>query len=108
MTVVKVDGKSVTVSFKPPLIPNGIITRYIAYYNKSDGTSHHHEYRLNEIVHRNSTSIIFLSDFIMSYYTNYSIQLVACVDQACSEKSHPAYAFTDISSKYFKLKKSRH
>lgn len=99
VNLVNVDEKNVTLSFEPPKIPNGIISRYVAYYNKTDGVPHQKVFRTKEILHANNVLAITLVDY-MSYYSNYSIQLEACVDQACSEKSEPVYAFTGISSEF--------
>ena len=88
-----------TLSFEPPKVPNGIITHYKAFYNKTDGQSREKTFRTKDL-HKEKMLSIKLTDY-MSYYSNYSIELVACVEEACSEKSKPVYAFTSISCKFF-------
>lgn len=90
-----------TLSFEPPKIPNGVVTKYKVIYSKSDQQPIEKVFWTKDILHKEKSLSIKLTD--MLYYSNYSIELAACVDLACSEKSKPVYAFTSISCKYFKF-----
>lgn len=90
-----------TIAFEPPKIPNGIVTKYKVIYSKSDQQPTEKIFWTKDILHKEKSLSIKLTD--MLYYSNYSIELAACVDLACSEKSKPVYAFTSISCKYFKF-----
>ncbi|GBM92723.1 Cytokine receptor [Araneus ventricosus] len=93
-----VKNASIKVSFDPPTIPNGRITRYVIYYNKTsvDEANYHKEYRVSEDAHGKLPGSIILDN--VNYYTNYSIEVTACVDQACSVPSEPIYVTTGISN----------
>ncbi|KAF8777452.1 Cytokine receptor like protein [Argiope bruennichi] len=93
-----VKNASIKVSFDPPTIPNGRITRYVIYYNKTsaDEANYHKEYRVPEDAHGKLPDSITLDN--VNYYTNYSIEVTACVDQACSVPSEPIYVTTGISN----------
>lgn len=92
------EDASIKVWFEPPTIPNGRITRYVICYNKttsSDENSKTKEVRMKEDSHGILSEQVVLDN--VYYYTNYSIEVTACVDQACSVPSQPVYVSTDIS-----------
>ncbi|XP_042903397.1 uncharacterized protein [Parasteatoda tepidariorum] len=93
-SVVPVDHYSaeIEVIFDPPTTPNGVITKYEIYYNESssEDSTLRKEVKPDESRVRIKNSV--------HYYTNYSIQVSACVQQACSKLSTPVYVFTGISN----------
>ncbi|XP_035227870.1 uncharacterized protein LOC118200055 isoform X2 [Stegodyphus dumicola] len=95
--ILRIDGTKIRISFVPPQIPNGIVTRYVVTYNKtSDGTSHHVQVRVQETKMDHGAYIVDLQKSLF-YYSNYSIEVEACVEKACSPPSKPVYALTGIS-----------
>ncbi|KAG8188105.1 hypothetical protein JTE90_002458 [Oedothorax gibbosus] len=82
---------AIKVSFDSPVTPNGVITRYKVFYQTlPDGPPFHKEIRVQGMHNTITLENVF-------YYSNYSIQVSACVDQACSEKSQPVNVYTGIS-----------
>ncbi|XP_054714344.1 uncharacterized protein LOC129223978 [Uloborus diversus] len=91
--VLDINHKKITISFRPPSTPNGHITKYVVHYDRSPSE----EYRLEVPVQEGREVYRVSISKSVFYFSNYSIQVKACVGLACSRLSQPVYAFTGIS-----------
>lgn len=92
--VVGVNDTNIHISFDAPSQPNGVITRYVITYCKTSIGSVEHTFTYS--VPGNATSNHVEIRNWISYYSNYSIYVVACVGSLCSPHSAKVYAFTGI------------
>ena len=97
LTAVEITNSTITLSWKPPKVKNGVIKYYKVVYNHKDVSVNTRPFDGNN--NANHSDPIFYKLVKLLRYHNYTISVLACTTE-CSKRSEQLAVRTKIGCKY--------
>lgn len=106
VTVTELEASSITISWKPPETPNGIITHYNINASFTDSANSDRDHLVTRVVLTDNEELAIADDGYLLYEINelhgvctYDVALVACNNAGCSPVSNAVHATTLVGGR---------